>query len=489
MARKKKSELPLIITVAAVTFGLIIAIVSFALFQKLEQIKKELKEAQDETVAQRGIAEEVLKDSAEAAVIILGGRNTKLEAEQIAMVKALVADNKDLVVDSAADDVAALLREIRQGTEALKNQITDATTKRELAQTLLDNAKSQARLNEENAARETENLKKTNEVINKELQEIQRVHKEEVTRLKKAHSDAQGKWKADLAKQKSSVTDKNIELDKRVKEIARLKNIIKGEVVEAATPDKPYEDKNELADGKIVSVDNELRLAVVDIGRKSGVKRGMQFNVFRDIGASKRHLKGQVIVKKVYEHISEAFVTYQRGLGQNFYMLGDFDQPSQPELSEMIKNEGGKTVGKFTVSTNYLVVGNNAARDVIREAENLRIPILRAHQVESFLTSPDRIKPGDVLINPVFSINKKEKFLLFGDFKTATALLQLRISKYGSESASVNQPDQVTPGIDYLVVGARGTGEGNITSDIYKKANEYGITVMREEELLAFLEE
>lgn len=489
MARsKKKSELPLAITVAAVVFGGIFAFLSFALFQKLEQTKGDLIKAQKETVAQREIAEGVLRSSAEAAVVILGGRNTRLEAEQIAMVKALVADNKDLVTDSVADNVAALLREVRQGTESLKNQITDADTKRQLAQDLLENAKSQARTNEENAAREIENLKQTNEVIKKELQEIQKVHKEEVTNLKKAHSDAQVTWKEDLSTQKTLVNDKNKAIDDKDKEIARMEKLLAPVEEVVTTPNKPYKDKNELADGKIVSVDNELRLAVVDIGRNTGVKRGMQFNVFRDIGASKRHLKGQVIIKKVYEHISEAFVTYQRGLGQNFYMLGDFDQPSQPELVEMIKNEGGKTVGEFTVNTNYLVVGNNAPRDVIKEAENLRIPILRAHQVEGFLTSPDRIKPSDVLINPAFSTNKKEKFLLFGDFKTASVLLQLRISKYGSESEAVNQPDQVTPGIDYLVVGARGTGDSN-TSEIYKKANEFGITVMREEELLAFLEE
>ncbi|MDP6114709.1 MAG: hypothetical protein QGF00_32600 [Planctomycetota bacterium] len=488
MARKKKSDLPLAITVAAVTFALITAIAAFALFQKLEQMKGDLKKAEDETTAQRQIAEDVLKNSADAAVAILGGRNPRLEAEQVAMVKALVTDNKDLVTDGVADNVAALLREIRQESESLKNKITDADTKRQLAQDLLENAKAQARTNEENAAREIESLKQTQDVIKKELREIQRVNKEEVSRLKKAHGDAHKKWSGDLSKQKTKVNERDKVIVDKDKEIARLEDLLKPTDEAITTPDKPYKDKNELADGRVVSVDNELRLAVVSIGRTAGVKRGMQFNVFRDIGASKRHLKGQVIVKKVYEHISEAFVTYQRGLGQNFYLLGDFDQPTKPELVEMIGNEGGKTVGEFTVTTNYLVVGNNASREVIREAENLRIPVLRAHQVESFLTSPDRIKPNDVLINPAFSINKKEKFLLFGDFKTASILLQQRIGKYGSTSAEVNNPDQVVPGSDYLVVGARGTGEAN-TSEIYKKANEYGVTVMREEELLAFLEE
>ena len=474
---RKHSDVPRFLTILAIVIATLSVILSFALYQQLSSMQKEVDDAEGLVEEEKKSYNLVFDQNVKAARLILN--EGRLDDERIKRIEELVKDAQGVIEESTGDYLQALLGELKFELEKKSNAAQDAIAKRDLAQNLLD----QERIAKETAVQNLEMQKKEVESelerIRTDMKEVQAKHREEVETLKGGFEERYQEWKTALGEKTTALgteKDKVVELEK---ELDVIKNPPPPPHVEVV-PKKRYQDERELADGRVVRADNKLRLAVIDIGRAEGVKRGLKFNVFRDGGVSKRHLKGQIIVKKVYENVSEAFISYQRGVGQSFFLTGNFSDPPQEKVIESIKSAGGGIAGEFGPDVDYLVVGKSPDTAILDQAQTSRVPVLREHQVESFLSSPDTIRSGDVIMNPAFSTTKKEQFFLFGEFATPRALLLQRIAQYGSQVA-----EDVSPATDYLVVGARGLPEEK--EQVYDKANKLGITVMREEELLAFL--
>jgi NAD-dependent DNA ligase len=413
----------------------------------------------------------------------------KLDEEAARKIEQMLVEGKKLLSEagseSNASNVAELLDEYRQELARRKKGVEEAMAKKEGAENLREQDRKSMTSEISSANDAKLQAEQELEKVRGELRNIQQTHRADMDELQQGVE----KGRKELQDKLASTTE---ELGKANKRIAELDELLKarvgpkGPIPVDGTPTGPggsrtWGDERELVDGRIVEVDNELRLAVIDIGRSTGVKRGLKFNVYRDSGLTGRHLKGQVIVKQVFELVSKAFVTYQRGIGQTFLLSGEFTEPSLEEVSKKIKEAGGTIVLEFGPNVNYLVIGKNYDKSTSAKAQEAKIPVLRYHLIESFLASSDTIQPGDVLINPVFSTTKKEQFVLLGDFATPQALLKERVREYGSEVA-----EAIGPTTDYIVVGANGTGETDHKED-FEKASKFGVTIMREEELLAFL--
>jgi len=479
---RKISDVPRFIVILAVLVTGLVSVMTLSIYTKLSKVQKKLEDAKGEIDAEKERYNEIHADNTKAARIVLG--ENRLDPERLRRVEQMLADGKKLLQESTASSITELVDEFRLELDRRRRTLDAAKASKETAESRLTEERAARRLEVTNLTEAKEQAEKELEEIRGQFRRIQQDHRADMENLQQEVESRRQEWQKKLGEVTKKLNGANKELDAELQRIKELEELIarKDTGDEKVDVKRPYQDGRELIDGRIVEVDNQLRLAVIDIGRTKGVKRGLRFNVYRDSGLAGRHLKGQVIVKKVHELVSEVFVSYQRGVGQNFFLSGQFSEPSQEEVVKKIKDAGGTVLLEFSPEVDYLVTGKAHDRAIFDKAQKeLKIPVLRYHLIESFLASPDKIKTGDIIINPAFSTVKKEQFYLFGDFATPTSLLKERIRQHGSEVA-----ETLDAKADYLVVGAVGTGAED-KNETYKKANQFGVTVMREEELLAFL--
>lgn len=478
---RKTSDVPRIIVIMAVLVTAMVSMVTLSIYTSLSKVEKKLEDTKKEVDAEKERYNDIHADNTKAARIMLG--ENRLDAERLKRVEQSLVDGKKLLQDSTAASIAELLEEYRLELDRRRRALDAAKASKETAEGLLESERTAKEAEVRSLTEAKEQIEKELEEIRGQLRRIQQDHRADMEELQTEVEKRRKEWQDKLGEVTEKLNVANKELDTKDLKIKELiaQSSIKDTGEEKVDVKKPYRDEREMVDGRIVEIDNELGLAVIDIGRTKGVKRGLKFNVFRDSGRAGRHLKGQVIVKKVYELVSEVFVSYQRGTGQNFFLSGQFSEPSQEEVVKRIKDSGGTVLLEFSPAVDYLVIGKGHDKDIFHKAQELKMPVVRYHLIESFLASPDKIQTGDIIVNPAFSTTKKEQFYLFGDFATPTALLKDRVREYGSTVT-----ETLDAATDYLVVGAAGFGSED-KNETYKKANQFGVTVMREEELLAFL--
>jgi hypothetical protein len=182
------------------------------------------------------------------------------------------------------------------------------------------------------------------------------------------------------------------ELRSRVQELTRQRELSNNQAVQA--------------DGKLLEADAAIGFVVVDLGRQQGLRKGTRFSVYNQRGG-KNVIKGSIEVVSVGDAVSTCRVleetnandplisndlisnpVFDRNKIKVYALRGNFAQFSKDELKRFIVESGGRVDDALTVSTDYLVAGDNADGALI-QANKLGISVLsEAQLVESRLFRP-----------------------------------------------------------------------------------------------------
>lgn len=131
--------------------------------------------------------------------------------------------------------------------------------------------------------------------------------------------------------------------------------------------------------------------------------------------------------------------------------------------------------------TTFTVLGRRKGGDLVAKG-TVRVTLVNeltaeARVVEESATDP--INGGDLIQSVVYSPDRQLRFSLLGDFRRmGRSQAEARLKALGAAVDS-----QVTSETHYLVVGA---GENLEESDSYRRAKEFGITILTEESLSTF---
>ncbi len=95
----------------------------------------------------------------------------------------------------------------------------------------------------------------------------------------------------------------------------------------------------------------------------------------------------------------------------------------------------------------------------------------------------DPIVEGDLVQSAAYSPNRQMRFFLLGEFHAmGKSMIESRL-----ESIGAKVDDEVSTLTHYLVLGSPGPGGENLeATDAYKKAMQYGTTILTEEQLASF---
>jgi hypothetical protein len=189
------------------------------------------------------------------------------------------------------------------------------------------------------------------------------------------------------------------------------------------------ETRNEVADGKIVKVDQRTRLAWIDRGVADGLRRQMTFSVYHaeDSNPLKGKRKGKIeVVRLIEAHLAEVRIvdddlsdlmisgdpifspTWEPGRAEHFALAGkiDIDKDGQNDFQrvrDLISLNGGiideevdendKKTGQMSINTKYLVLGDAPASegkvssygDIQTEARALGVRIININEFLNYL--------------------------------------------------------------------------------------------------------
>jgi hypothetical protein len=244
---------------------------------------------------------------------------------------------------------------------------------------------------------------------------------------------ALNKGKADLSR-KSEANNKKFdevnkkstgEISKLTEETTKLSSQIK-----AMNDEKlGTEIRNEIADGRIVKVDQRTRLVWIDRGVADGLRRQTSFSVYHaeDSNPLKGKRKGKIEVTRLIEaHLAEARIvdddlsdlmisgdpifspTWDPGRAEHFALAGkiDIDKDGQNDFQrvrDLISLNGGiideevdendKKTGSMSINTKFLVLGDAPASegkassygDIQSEARALGVRIVNINEFLNYL--------------------------------------------------------------------------------------------------------
>lgn len=215
-------------------------------------------------------------------------------------------------------------------------------------------------------------------------------------------------WDEYLNKTRSSIASKRMQsetlLDKE-SEKRRLGKILDARLAESDRW-KPTAD---LVDGKVLSADSKLGIAVIDIGREQGLRPGQGFDVIRTKGKALQEKKGRLLVREIRDHISLCKVVgedplnpisvgdsvannpvedrpFNRKDKPKYVIRGSFGaHPSQRLVLAMIESAGGVIVDKLNELANFLIVGDGVKSEDIQQCRELGIRVIRASDLSQHI--------------------------------------------------------------------------------------------------------
>lgn len=216
-------------------------------------------------------------------------------------------------------------------------------------------------------------------------------------------------YQKQLAKTTKEISDKIADYEKRLSDMLAQSNKLKADI---AKKDKRIADlENQLAavnptidpskpvlhaDGKIIRLLEESKLAYINLGARDKLTVGMTLAVYPYTGIPEDHtkIKGKLRVVNVYQDSAECTITqesnrdplaqddlvanlaYDTTRTYNFVVDGMFDirgtgTPSPTgldDVKEMIKQAGAKVTDEVTVQTDFVVLGERPVNPTKPEA-------------------------------------------------------------------------------------------------------------------------
>ncbi|MCX7804845.1 MAG: hypothetical protein N3A38_06605 [Planctomycetota bacterium] len=213
-------------------------------------------------------------------------------------------------------------------------------------------------------------------------------------------------------------------------------------------------------DGEVILSDPMRNFAVINIGSSAGVKRGFVFEVYRELGAGQKMVKGYLEVTKTQPSMSECMIL-ERIVHLPRDPLTGYTASSPEELYSPYATKGG---GKA-------------------ESERAQPLVGRPKTVVLGQVPMDPIVKGDLIVNPFFDPGRTLTFAIAGQggIKYSKSYIERVIKEYGGQIRDISGPDSIGPGIDFLIAQREAKEE-------VKTATNMGIKVLYEFELFRFLD-
>ncbi len=318
----------------------------------------------------------------------------------------------------------------------------------------------------------------TTAVIFKERKEMSDIDANSADVVKRNVVDAKEGLKDGLQTQKQSMDDEQNQVIKEVK--GKIDNINKDVVKETERKKRIEEDfmrkrdthKSKIAqaedeltkmtareaeraevrpDGKLLKVDEPTKLAIINVGKAHGVKKGFIFEVFQIKGGNRRVHKGMIEVKTVDEETSAATI-----------LVREIRLPRCP-------NSGYAAMRPEERFSPYDSGGQSGLRVVKLQA--------RPKEVIWGMNPDDPMAEGDLIYSPFFDPGSVLRFTVKGDDHIAYTPEEIvRSIKWHGGIVD----DEVTATTDYLV-------SQRWAQDPIKKARELGVPILYEFDVFRFL--
>jgi len=166
-----------------------------------------------------------------------------------------------------------------------------------------------------------------------------------------------------------------LELQQTRAEVDRMKKLLR--------PEDPAKKAMPLPDGEILDVVLELDLVYINLGKSHNLRPGQTFSVYPPTGIAEDAEKGKLVVTNVEDDIAGCKiveqkdadpiiigdlignVAFDRTRTYSFIVAGYFDlygsgkasSAGTEEVKMMIREHGGKVIGKLDIQTDFLVLG------------------------------------------------------------------------------------------------------------------------------------
>lgn len=187
----------------------------------------------------------------------------------------------------------------------------------------------------------------------------------------------------------------NANLRRQIVDLRREKGPLKGKTIDFTTAGEP-------ADGKVILVDREAGV-IVDIGRKKGVRRGLEFEVYLQKGDGTRVKRGKIQIKTVFPEISRAILVdggdptqliykndiiinpaFDPGRAKVFVADTTFDAVKKQAFRDALSEYGSVLEEDLTLRTDYLIIGTQKGK-FVEKAQKLSIVMIREGELNAFL--------------------------------------------------------------------------------------------------------
>jgi hypothetical protein len=207
--------------------------------------------------------------------------------------------------------------------------------------------------------------------------------------------------------------------------------------------------------GQVLAASPETRTAVISIGSRVGVKRGMRFEVYQVRFGNRRVHKGYVEVKSVESEVSTCGILVREVVLPRCPICSyTASQPEEQYCPRCTAPGSPQAYQRLIGSPKVVIMGSS-------------------------LTDP--IVKGDLLYNPLFSPSGSRRFVIVGeglvegrDYEKAN--VERVVKNYGGQVDK-----ELVSGTD-AVISLRGG------KDVVLRAQELGIPIVREHELFRYLE-
>ena len=220
-----------------------------------------------------------------------------------------------------------------------------------------------------------------------ELEQLRKSKEEELREAEEARMTAQQE-KITTKDKMAQLSWQNRDLEKKFKvELEDLEQRIFELQAEAEksgdTPKEIVTTVQEKPDGAILYVNENLKIAYIDLGRGEGVLPGLKFDVFRYAKGGKKRIKGKIEVKEVRDKMSMVGITnitdeldpiavgdqiinpvYDRNKVKYFVVAGRLSQKySWEDAARLIEKLGGKLEKEITAKTDFVVLAGGFEKD------------------------------------------------------------------------------------------------------------------------------
>lgn len=375
----------------------------------------------------------------------------KVGEEEIPGLKHIRQQKEDALRGAGTPDgkqsLTAYLDQLKQRTVELDRRHTDSVHRRSDAMSTANATIGRVEPVVKEAfttyVREFEDIKREDELL---------ANAEALFKREKADLERElGRVERELKRRKSELEDEIGTLKADIQKVRRLL----GDVEEKL---RILRERRELADvleedGRIIEVGKAgTNYVAIDRGYSDGIRKGLKFDVFQEVGSGVKLRKGKVEVMKVHANSADCTVLPPM---RRF--------PTCPQCGW----EGYRDDMRHCI---FCALGDNND-----EVQNLD------RRVRAVLVPPgdifNPIARGDKISNPFYYKGRRMKFVFAGEpVRRPRREIELFIHEHGS-----TLEDKVELTTDYLIVGA-----GPRVPEMLEEARRKGVKVMPEEELYEF---